>query len=71
MKNVPHSQLLLLLYFVMVAIPVLGVHIWLKKKVLANKNFKNLLIYFIAIMGIAFIMNFVCMNLYYKFIFKR
>ena len=71
MKNVPHWQLLLLLYFVMVAIPVYGVHVWIKQKVLNNKTFKNLLIYFVGVICVAFLMNFICMNIYYKFFFKR
>ena len=70
MKNVPHWQLLLLLYFVMVAIPVYGVHVWLKKKLLNKKSISNLLFYFIGVIGIAFLMNFICMNIYYTFFFK-
>ena len=69
MKNVPHWQLLLLLYFVMVAIPVYGVHTFLKNKLLTNKTLKSLLVYFVTIMGVAFLMNFICMNIYYKFFF--
>jgi hypothetical protein len=70
MKNVPHWQLLLLLYFVMVAIPVYGVHSLFKKKLLKNKTVRNLFIYFMAVIGIAFLMNFICMNIYYKFFFR-
>ena len=69
MKNVPHWQLLLLLYFIMVAIPVYGVHTLLKNKLLTNKTLKSLLVYFLTIMGVAFLMNFICMNIYYKFFF--
>ena len=69
MKNVPHWQLLLLLYFIMVAIPVYGVHTFLKNKLLTNKTLKSLLVYFVTIMGVAFLMNFICMNIYYKFFF--
>ena len=69
MKNVPHWQLLLLLYFVMVAIPVYGVHTFLKNKLLTNKTLKSLLVYFVTIMAVAFLMNFICMNIYYKFFF--
>ena len=69
MKNVPHWQLLLLLYFIMVAIPVYGVHTLLKNKLLTNKTLKSLLVYFVTIMGVAFLMNFICMNIYYKFFF--
>jgi hypothetical protein len=70
MKNVPHWQLLLLLYFVMVAIPVYGVHVWLKAKLLRNKLLANLLGYFAAVIGVAFLMNFICMHIYYTFFFK-
>lgn len=70
MKNVPHWQLLLLLYFVMVAVPVYGMHAWFKNKLLKSKTIKNLFVYVLAVIGIAFLMNFICMNVYYKFIFK-
>ncbi len=70
MKNVPHWQLLLLLYFVMVAIPVYGVHVYMKKKLLNRKSLSNLLVYFVVVIGIAFLMNFICMNIYYRFFFK-
>jgi len=70
MKNVPHWQLLLLLYFVMVAVPVYGIHVWFKIKCLKSKTLTNVLVYVVAVIGVAFLMNFVCMNVYYKFIFK-
>ena len=71
MKNVPHWQLLLLLYFVLVAVPVYIAHLWFKKKVLINRTYKNLLLYAALLIAIAFLMNFICMVLYFKFIFTN
>ena len=69
MANVPHWQWLILLYFLIVAIPVMLVHLRLKKKVLENKTPLNLLLYFILVTGTAFLMHFIAMYLYFKFIF--
>lgn len=69
MKNVPHWQLLMLIYFVLVAVPVYLLHLYLKKSILKNRTFLNLFLYFVAVVGSAFIMNFVTLIVYYKFIF--
>jgi hypothetical protein len=71
MKNVPHWQLLMILYFILVAVPVMLVHTWTKKKVLGNKTPLNLLIYFAAVVGTAFLMHFISMLLYFKFLFRK
>ncbi len=69
MQNVPHWQWLMLLYFLLVAVPVMLVHSILKKRVLSHKTPLNLLIYFAAVTGTAFAMHFITMWLYFKFIF--
>ena len=69
MKNVPHWQALMLIYFMMVAVPVYLVHSKLKKRALANRTFTNLFIYTVAVIGIAFIMHTVTMWLYFTFFF--
>ncbi len=71
MKNTPHWQLLLLLYFVIVAVPVYATHIWLRKKLLQNRNYKNLLLYVVALFTIACAMNMLSMMIYFKFIFHK
>ncbi len=71
MKNVPHWQWLILIYFIAVAIPVYAVHAYLKKKLLQNKTASNLLLYFIAVIATAFIMNFGVMWAYYQFMFHK
>jgi len=69
MKQVPHWQLLMLIYFILVAIPVMLVHYRLRKKVLAHKTLQNLLVYFVTVTATAFVMHFITMFLYYKFLF--
>ena len=69
MNNVPHWQWLILLYFIIVAVPVLIVHFKVKKLLLQHKTFRNLIIYFLAVTVTAFITSFIAMFLYYKFIF--
>lgn len=69
MKNVPHWQWLMMIYFVLVAIPVMLVHFKMKKRVLENKTPINLLLYFATVAGAAFLMHLVTMYIYYKFIF--
>lgn len=69
MKDVPYWQLLMLIYFLLVAIPVMIVHSILKKRVLQNKTPLNLLIYFTTVTATAFLMHFIAMFLYFKFIY--
>ncbi len=71
MQNIPHWQLLLLLYIVIVAIPVYWVHMLLKMKLLSKKSVKNLFVYCIAVTVTAFLMNYITMLVYYKFLFKK
>jgi hypothetical protein len=71
MKHVPHWQLLMLIYFILVAAPVMIVHSLLKKKVLANKTPLNLLLYFAGVVGTAFLMHFITMLLYFEFLFRK
>lgn len=70
MKNVPHWQLLMVIYFILVAVPVYILHLYLKKNILKNRTFLNLMLYFGAVVGCAFLMNFITLVLYYKFIFS-
>lgn len=69
MKNVPHWQWLMLLYFVVVALPVMLVHSRMKKTVLQRKTLLNLLVYFIAVAATAFLMHALAMWAYFRFIF--
>jgi len=69
MNNVPHFHWLFLLYLVLVAAPVMIVHSFMKKWVLQNKTFSNLLIYFTSVIATAFAMHFITMWLYFEFIF--
>jgi len=71
MKNVPHWQLFVILYLVMVAVPVYTVHMFLKKRAYANRTFANLILYFAGVIGIAFTMHSLCMWLYFSFFFQR
>ncbi len=71
MKNVPYWQWFIVLYFVLVAVPVYIAHVQLKKKLLANKTALNILYYFIAVIATAFVMHFITMLVYYKFIFPN
>jgi len=69
MKNVPHWQWLVLMYFFLVAIPVYLVHNYFKQKAYANRTFKNLIIYFITVLGSGFVLHSICMWLYFTFFF--
>jgi hypothetical protein len=69
MRDVPHWQWFILLYFLLVAIPVMIVHFKVRKLVLQNKTPLNLVIYFAAVTGVAFLMHFIAMYLYFKFIY--
>ncbi len=69
MTNVPHWQLLMLLYFILVAAPVYVVHVVLKKRAYANRTFTNLIFYFMGVLGSAFIMHYIAMWLYFTFFF--
>jgi hypothetical protein len=69
MQNVPHWQWLMVIYFLLVGIPVMLVHMKVKKRVLEDKTPLNLLIYFACVTGMAFLMHFITMLLYFKFIF--
>jgi predicted permease len=71
MKNVPHWQLLMIIYFIAIGVPVMMVHSYSKTKLLENKTTRNLLLYFIAVVGTAFLMHFLYMLVYFKFFFKR
>lgn len=71
MQNVPHWRLFMLIYFVLVAVPVIIVHIWFRKRLLVNKTALNLALYFAAVMGAAFLMHFITMLLYFKFLFPH
>lgn len=70
MNNVPHWQWLMVIYFVLVAVPVWLVHSALKQRLLASKTVLNLLLYFVSVTGVAFIMHFITMWLYFSFIFR-
>jgi hypothetical protein len=70
MKNVPHWQLLVAVYFIVVGIPVYYVHALLKKRAFANRTFKNLLLYFVGVIASAFVMHAVSMWLYFTFFFR-
>ena len=70
MKNVPHWQLLVLLYLLMVAVPVYIVHSFLKKRAYANRTFGNLIVYFIGVLATGYAMHSACMWLYFTFFFK-
>ena len=69
MENVPNWQWLIMIYFLLVAVPVMLVHFKMKNLVLENKTALNLLVYFVVVVGTAFLMHFVTMYIYYKFIF--
>jgi hypothetical protein len=69
MKNVPHWQLLMLIYFFTVAIPVYFVHSHLKKRALTNRTFGNLILYTVGVIGTAFIMHSITMWFYFTFFF--
>jgi hypothetical protein len=69
MKNVPHWQLLVGMYLVIVAFPVYYVHTKLRARAYANKNFTNLFIYFIGLIGTAVLLHSACMWLYFTFFF--
>ncbi len=71
MEYVPHWQWLVVLYFLIVAIPVWLIHSKLRTILIANRNFKALLIYFFAVVGTAFLMHFIAMFLYFRLIFTR
>lgn len=71
MKGVPYWQWLMLIYFVLVAVPVYSLHLYLKKKLLKHKSFLNLLLYFVAITGTALLMHIISMWLYFTFIFSK
>lgn len=69
MKNVPHWQAFVVLYFIIVAVPVYLVHAHLKKRAYANPGVVNLLLYFIGVIAAAFLMHSVAMWLYFKVLF--
>jgi hypothetical protein len=69
MTKLPHWQLLMLIYFLLVAIPVFVVHAKMKTKVLGEKTFANLMIYLASVTVTAVIMHFVTMWLYFTFFF--
>jgi hypothetical protein len=71
MKNIPHWQLFMLIYFILVAAPVMMVHYWLKKRVLAERTALNLLLYFAAVIGTAFLMHFITMLIYFQLLFRK
>ena len=71
MKSVPHWQWFMAFYFLMVAVPTYMAHLQFKKKVLLNKKFTNIALYFICVVGTAFAMHFITMMLYFKFIFTN
>lgn len=70
MKNVPHWQWLVLLYMVVVALPVMLAHGALKKRLLEQKTMLNLLLYFVAILAVAFLAHLLAMWAYFSFIFQ-
>ncbi|TDH27885.1 hypothetical protein EXU57_05315 [Segetibacter sp. 3557_3] len=69
MKDVPHWQWLMVMYFLLVAIPVYMVHAQLKKRAFANRNFTNLLLYFVGVFLSAFVLHGFTMWLYFTFFF--
>ncbi len=71
MNHVPYWQWLLLFYFLLVAIPVFYVHHRLKKRLQQQKTGLNLLYYVAAVMATAFLMHFICMTLYFQFLFVK
>jgi hypothetical protein len=70
MKNVPHWQLFVLIYLLMVAIPIYLVHDFLKKRAYANRTFGNLILYFTGVLVTGFIMHSICTWLYFTFFFR-
>jgi len=70
MKNVPHWQGLVLMYFIIVGIPVYMVHTALRKRAYANPNFKNLIFYFIGVLGSAIVLHSLSMWMYFTFFFR-
>lgn len=70
MKNVPHWQLFVLMYLVLVAVPVYAVHSFLKKRAYANRNFGNLILYFAGVLATAYLMHSICTWLYFTFFFR-
>lgn len=71
MKNVPHWQWLVLLYAIGVALPVYIIHQKLKEYLLAKKTGRSVVLYLVALVSVAVVLNFICMSIYYKFIFTQ
>jgi hypothetical protein len=71
MKNVPHLPWLIGLYILLVAVPVYFVYIKLKRRLMADKTALNLLFYFVGLTATAFIMHFITLAIYFKFIFPN
>jgi len=70
MKNVPHWQWFVFMYFILVAIPVYLVHSSLKKRAYANRTFGNLILYFIGVLAAGYVMHSICMWAYFTFFFQ-
>lgn len=71
MKNVPHWRLFMVIYFLLVAVPVLLVHFRLKKKLLVNNTNRDKLFYCLGVVGVAVAMHFITMFVYFKFVLNR
>ncbi|WP_147202904.1 hypothetical protein [Segetibacter aerophilus] len=71
MKNVPHWQLFVLLYLLMVAVPVYFAHTFLKQRAYANRTFGNLILYFAGVLATGFIMHSFSTWLYFTFFFQN
>jgi len=71
MKHVPHWQWLITIYFILVAVPVYWVHVKAKQKLLSNKSWQNILLYFTLVIGVGVLMNFLVMFFYYRFLFVK
>ncbi len=69
MKNVPHWHWLVVLYFILVAVPVYYIHLKLRGRAYAHRTFINLLFYFVGVIGAAYLMHSFSMWLYFTFFF--
>ena len=69
MKNIPHWQWLLTGYFLLVALPVYLLHLKLRARAYEHRTFLNLFIYFMVVLGSAFLLHSFTMWLYFTFFF--
>ena len=71
MNEVPNWEWLLLVYIILVALPVMLVHSAMRKKLLHDKSILNFALYFVSIAATALLMHFICMWMYFKFMFSH